>query len=88
MAHMHAMGDIISPESNSCKNKRLPIYLKEFVQEGVKVVLLQKRCTQRKLAVSMGVSKTTVHCWIVALTIRFHCNSLKPILKEENQVAR
>ena len=34
-----------------------------------------------------GVSKTTVHCWIVASTIHVHCNSLKPVLTEENKVA-
>ena len=36
----------------------------------------------------MGVSKTTVHCWIVASMIRVHCNSLKPILTKENKRAR
>ena len=36
----------------------------------------------------MGVSKTTVHHWIVALTIHVHSNSLKPILTEENKWAR
>ena len=35
----------------------------------------------------MGVSKTTVNCWIVASTICVHCNSLKPILTEENKWA-
>ena len=49
---------------------------------------LRKRQTQRKLAMSMGVSKTTVHCWIVASMIHVHCNSLKPILTEENKRAR
>ena len=51
-------------------------------------MLLRKRRTQRKLATSMGVSKTTVQCWIVASTIRVHSNSLKPILTEENKLAR
>ena len=37
---------------------------------------------------SMGVSKTTVHHWIVASTICVHCNSLKPILTEENKWER
>ena len=36
----------------------------------------------------MGVSKTTVHHWIVASMIRVHCNSLKPILTEENKWVR
>ena len=36
----------------------------------------------------MGVSNTTVHCWIVGLTIHVHCNSLKSVLTEENKVAR
>ena len=35
-----------------------------------------------------GSVKTTVHHWIVALTISVHCNSLKPILTEENKLAR
>ena len=35
-----------------------------------------------------GVSKTTVHCWIVGLTIHVHCNSLKSVLTEEAKVAR
>ena len=51
-------------------------------------MLLRKRCTEQKLAMSMGVSKTMVHCWIVASTICVHCNSLKPILTEENKWAR
>ena len=33
----------------------------------------------------MGVSKTTVHRWIVASMIHVYCNSLKPILTEENK---
>ena len=49
---------------------------------------LRKQQTQLKLAMSMGVSKTTVHCWIVASMIRVLCNSLKPILTEENKRAR
>ena len=36
----------------------------------------------------MGVSKTTVQCWIVTSTIHVHSNSLKPILTEENKLAR
>ena len=36
----------------------------------------------------MGVSKTTVHHWIVELTLRVHSNSLRPILTEENRLAR
>ena len=35
-----------------------------------------------------GVSKATVHCWIVPSTILVHCSSLKPVLTEENKVAR
>ena len=35
-----------------------------------------------------GTSKTTVHFWIVASTICVHCNLLKPVLTEENIVAR
>ena len=33
----------------------------------------------------MGESKTTVHCWIVEYV---HSNSLRPILAEENRLAR
>ena len=42
------------PEKNS---RRPPIYLKDFIQEGVKDVPLEKRCTQRKLATSMGYQR-------------------------------
>ena len=73
------------PGKNS---RRLPVYPKEFVQHGVKNMPLRKRRTQRKLTAMMGVSKTTVHCWIVALTICVHCNSLKLILTEENKWVR
>ena len=36
----------------------------------------------------MGVSKTTVQCWIVESTLCVHSNSLRPILTEENRFAR
>ena len=36
----------------------------------------------------MGVSKTTVEHWIIASTSRVHSNLLKPILTEENKLAR
>ena len=36
----------------------------------------------------MGVSKTTVHHWIVESTPHVHSNSLRPILTEENRLAR
>ena len=54
------------PQKNS---RRQPMYLLEFVHEGIKNIPLQKRQTQRKLVTSLGVSKTTVHHWIVDLTI-------------------
>ena len=47
--------------------RRLPIYLMEFAQEGVKNMLLRKRHTQHKLAALMGVSKP--HC-IVGLLLQ------------------
>ena len=47
----------VFPEKNS---GRVPKYLPEFIEEGVKSVLLRKRHTQRKLVKSMGVSKTIV----------------------------
>ena len=36
----------------------------------------------------MGVSKTTVQCWIVESTFHVHFNSLKPIQTEENRLTR
>ena len=72
------------PQKNS---ERPPIYLSEFVCEGIKNIPLCKRWTQRKLAASLGVSKMTVQRWIVDSTIQDHCNSLKPVLTEENKVA-
>ena len=83
-------GIINSPDFNSRKqnSRRPPIYLMEFVCEGVKDVLLRKQRTQWKLATLMGVLKTTVQHWIVASTIRVHSNLLKPILTEENKLMR
>ena len=72
------------PQNNS---RRWPMYLSEFIQEGIKNIPLRKRQTQRKLATSWGVSKTMVHRWIVDSTIQVHSNSLKPVLTEENKVA-
>ena len=85
-----AHGHIISPEFQSHKKNcgRPPMYPSEFVREGIKNIPLRKRRTQRKLAASLGVSKMTVQRWIVDSTIRVHCNSLKPVLTEENKVAR
>ena len=60
----------------------------EFIEQGVKGIPLRKRHTQQKLAKLMGVSKTTVHHWIVELTLCVHSNSLRPILTEENRLAR
>ena len=73
------------PQKNS---GRPPIYPSEFIHEGIKNIPLCKQQTQRKLAASLGVSKTTVQCWIVDSTIQVHCNSLKPVLMEENKVAQ
>ena len=71
------------------KNCRRPsIYPSEFLRKGMKNIPLCKQQTQRKLVASLGVSKTTVQHWIVDSTIRVHCISLKPILMEENKVAR
>ena len=50
-------------------SRRRPMYLSEFICEGIKNIPLWKRRTQRKLAASLGVSKTMVHHWIVDLTI-------------------
>ena len=84
---MRASGHNISPEFHSHKKNsgRWPMYLLEFIHEGIKNIPLQKRQTQRKLATSLGVSKTMVHHWIVDSTIRVHSNSLKPVLMEEKR---
>ena len=86
---MCTSGHIISMEFHSHKKNcgRWPMYLSEFIYKGIKNIPLQKQWTRRKLVTSLGVSKTTVHCWIVDSTIRVHSNSLKPVLTEENKVA-
>ena len=68
---MHTSGHIISLEFHSHKKYcgRWPMYPSEFIHEGIKNIPLCKRQTQRKLATSLGVSKTTVHHWIVDSTI-------------------
>ena len=88
-AHAHHWPYYFSLEFHSHKKivGERPIYLSEVICEGIKNIPLQKRHTQRKLAMSMGVSKTMVHHWIVDLTIHIHLNSLKPVLTEENKVA-
>ena len=87
---MHATGIINTPElvSQEKSSRRVPKYLPEFIEEGVKDVPLRERHTQQKLATLMGVSETAVHHWIVASMIRVHYNSLKPLLLEENKSAR
>ena len=85
-AHMHHRCNQLTQTVFPGKNSgRVPKYLPEFIEEGVKGILLRKRCTQPK---SMGVSKTTVHHWIVESTLCVHSNSLRPILTEENRLAR
>ena len=86
----HASGHIISLEFHSHKKncRRRPMYLSEFVCEGIKDIPLWNQRTQRKLVTSMGVSKTMVRRWIVDSTIQVHSNSLKPVLMEENKMAR
>ena len=63
------------------------MYLSEFIRKGIMDIPLWKQQTQRKLAMSLGVSKTMVHHWIVDSAIRVHSSSLKPVLMEENKVA-
>ena len=75
-----AMGDIISPENNSQKKLQEASYISERVHPGgCQGCPTAEEAYPKKLATLMGVSKTTVHCWIVGLTIRVHCNSLKPV---------
>ena len=45
------------------------MYPLEFIRKGIKDIPLWKWQTQRKLVTLLGVSKTTVHHWIVDLTI-------------------
>ena len=86
----HASGHIISPEFHSHKKNcgRWPMSPSEFIYMGIKDIPLWKQQTQGKLAMSLGVLKTMVHCWIVDSTIQVHSNSLKPVLTEENKVAQ
>ena len=83
------MGVINSPKLYSLKKSgRVPKYLPQLIEESVKGIPLRKRHTQQKLVKLMVVSKTTVHHWIVELTLRVHSNSLRPILTEENRLAQ
>ena len=87
--HAHIWPYYFSGISFPQKNcRRRPVYPLEFFCEGIKDIPLQKWQTQRKLVMSLGVSKTMVHHWIVDLTIQVHCNSLKSVLTEENKVAQ
>ena len=68
---MHAM-DVIHSLKIILQEKILGEHFTKFVQEGIENVPLRKRHTQQKLATLMGVSKTTVHHWIVVSTIHDH----------------
>ena len=84
---MHASGHIISLEFHSQKiaGDGLCIHQSSSMRESKTFHYRSGRL--RKLATSLGVSKTAVHCWIVDSTIQVHSNSLKPVLMEENKVA-
>ena len=56
------------PEKNS---RRPPIYLKEFIQQSVKNLPLQKRHTQRKLAMSMGCQRQLCIIGLLLQTFMF-----------------
>ena len=68
-AHMSWVFSILQNLFHEKNSTRRAMYPTEFVWESVKHMPLRKRCTQQKLAKVLGVSKTTVHCWIPALTI-------------------
>ena len=87
--HMYTMGIINSPElySQGKNSRRVPKYMPEFIEEGVKGSAEEKAYSVKAGKVD-GVSKTTVHHWIVELTLHVHSNSLRPILTEENRLAR
>ena len=88
-AHMCAMGDIISPEINSWGKIWEASYISKRVHPGgCQGCPAAEEANPKKTCDVDGVSKTTVHCWIVVLTIHVHCNSLKPVLTEEKKVAR
>ena len=86
---MCAMGDIFLPKLIPGKILGGHLFIqKSSFRRVSRLSHCRRGITQRKLVVSMGVSKTTIHHWIVALTICVHCNSRKPVLTEENKVAR
>ena len=49
---------------------------------------MEKAYSKKAGEVDRGCQKTMVYCWIVDSTICMHSNSLKPVLTEENKVAR
>ena len=83
------MGDIISLEINSQKKLQEAYYISERVHPGgCQGCPGAEDAYPKKTCDINGVPKTTVPCWIVGSTIHVHCNSLKPVLTEENKVAR
>ena len=88
-ACMHATGDIISPEINSWKKFQEASCISKRVHPGG---------VSRMSCCGRGIPKENLQCqWgcqrqlcierIVVSTICVHCNSLKPVLTEENKVA-
>jgi hypothetical protein len=67
---------------------RRPIYFPEALKVEIRNTPLLKRRSQRKLASTVGISKTTVHRLLEKGILRVHVSSLKPFLTEENKFKR
>ena len=85
----NATGIIISLELNSWGGFQETTYL----SDGVWFRWCQEHPTKEETYTVKtysidGTVKTTVHHWILALTIHVHCDSLKPIPTEVNKLVR
>ena len=82
-------GIIISPELNSQKKFWESVYISGRVcLRGCQEHATKEETYTVKTCSINGSIKTMVHHWIVASTICVHNYSLKPILTEENKLAR
>jgi hypothetical protein len=67
---------------NACK------YVKEDLAVALAAIPLSKRQTLRHTAAALGIPATTFHHFVKAGEVVRHTSALKPVLTEENMVAR
>lgn len=77
------LDDVSSKRAKNCGRKTLKVDLSQITS-----IPLHKRSTIRSLAESPGVKKSTMQRWFEDGQIKWHSNSLKPLLKQAKKEKR